>query len=78
MSKHIEGWNYLINSPKWHFFKADGRSLCGRWLTFARDHHASGDDSPDNCAACKKKVVKLREQAATTARPAPAGSESEE
>ncbi len=67
-----QGWNYLTNSPKWHYF-VDGQSMCGRWLGLGLNDcndDPKTDNSPDNCAACKKKVVKRRAEAA---RPAPAG-----
>jgi len=49
-----EGWTYLYNSPKWHYFR-DGRSLCGKWMTFSKELERREIDSPDNCVACKKK-----------------------
>lgn len=27
------GWKYLFNADKQHYF-TEGRSLCGRWMTF--------------------------------------------
>lgn len=51
------GWCWIANSPKWHWFEADGRSLCGKWLTFGSERHQGNDDSKDNCAACRRKVV---------------------
>lgn len=61
--KPKEGWNWLINSPKWHYFKSDGVSLCGRWIMFSNTFEQGNDNSPDNCAACRKKLQKLKEQA---------------
>lgn len=53
-----EGWKHLINSPKWHYFR-EGRSLCGRWATFGKGCCERGNNfSPDNCATCRKKVLK--------------------
>lgn len=50
-----EGWTWLSNSTKWHYF-VDGISLCGKWrLLVTGDLEQGKDDSPDNCAACKKK-----------------------
>ena len=51
-----EGWTWLQNSPKWHYFR-DGRSLCSKWglwgnLKFAETENL---DSPDNCKACATK-----------------------
>jgi hypothetical protein len=52
----VEGWTYLYNSPKWHYFRA-GRSLCCRWLYLGKgdDLDKREVDSPDNCAACAKR-----------------------
>ena len=52
-----EGWTWLHNSKKWHYF-VDGRSLCGRWMLFSNPGLEQGnDDSPDNCKACSKKLI---------------------
>lgn len=57
-----EGWNWLFNSSKWHYFR-EGRSLCGKWMTLGNPEYQQGNDnSPDNCAACKRKLLKEREQ----------------
>jgi hypothetical protein len=62
MSECKKGWGYLSNSPKWHYFGADGRSLCGKWARF--DGNPYGEDfndmNSDNCAACRKKLAKIR------------------
>jgi hypothetical protein len=55
-----EGWTYLYNSPKWHYFEKDGRSLCKRWMTFTKEFEIGNDDSADNCAACKKALAKRK------------------
>jgi hypothetical protein len=55
-----EGWGWLSNSPKWHYF-VDGRSLCGRWLGLGLGELEQGmDNSPDNCAECRRRVVKRK------------------
>ncbi len=59
-----EGWTWLINSKKWHYFDKDGRSLCGRWLTFGREFEQGNDNSPDNCKACRRELKKLQSQQA--------------
>lgn len=47
-----EGWTYLFNSPKWHYFRG-GRSLCGWWMIFGNDFFERGNDkSLDKCKAC--------------------------
>lgn len=59
MSK-TEGWTYLTNSRKWHYF-VDGRSLCKRFMLFIIPELEQGtDDSPDNCKACKEKLLKRK------------------
>jgi hypothetical protein len=56
--KNDEGWTWLVNSPKWHYFRS-GRSLCGRWLNLGRPELQQGDQaSLDNCAACFRKRQK--------------------
>ena len=58
-----EGWTWLTNSRKWHYFKGSRRSLCGRFLLMGKmdDLEEGNDDSPDNCAACRRKLAKIRE-----------------
>ena len=57
-----EGWTFLWNSKKWHYFR-DGRSLCRRWmcLSYTPDEKEL-IDSPDNCAECKKRRMKELEK----------------
>ena len=58
-----EGWTWLLNARKWHYF-VEGRSLCGRYLLLASGEFQRGDDdSPDNCAACKRQLAKRKEAA---------------
>ena len=55
-----EGWTWLTNSKKWHYF-VDGRSLCGGFMVFANmqgELVQGNNDSSDNCASCKKKLQK--------------------
>jgi hypothetical protein len=57
-----QGWAWLTNSSKPHYF-IDRLSICGKWMApgvneFNDD--PSFDNSPDNCAACVKKVAKMR------------------
>lgn len=60
MEKNKEGWTWLQNSPKWHYF-VDGRSLCRRFMLFGNPELEQGkDESPDNCAACMKALLKHR------------------
>jgi hypothetical protein len=55
-----EGWTYLLNAPKWHYF-VGGRSLCRRWALFSTTALESGnDDSTDNCKSCRVELEKRR------------------
>lgn len=61
MSK--EGWVWLINANKRHYFTEDYRSLCGRWMVFSlADLQQGNDASPDNCKACQKALKRLQEK----------------
>jgi len=63
-----EGWTWLANSSRWHYFR-DGRSLCGKFMLFAdpdEGYESGQDESPDNCAACKRKVLREKAQARIT------------
>jgi hypothetical protein len=62
-----EGWTYLYNSPKWHYFR-EGRSICKRWMTLGNPELEQGNDnSKDNCKACIKALEKERAKAAARA-----------
>lgn len=59
--QYQEGWTWLINSRKWHFFTSkDGRSLCGKFLLFRLPDDLEPDDSksPDDCAGCRRALDK--------------------
>lgn len=60
--KPREGWAWLSNSPKWHYFVA-GRSLCGKWLMVSGDLEQGKDNSPDNCAICRRELKKRQAKA---------------
>ncbi len=57
----IEGWTYMANAPRrWHYFRG-GRALCGRWMMLkhpSEGYEVDNDDSPDNCAECKRRRAK--------------------
>lgn len=58
-----EGWTWLSNSRKWHYFtRADGRSLCGKYLLFKVPDELETDNRPsvDNCAGCVKALRKRK------------------
>ena len=60
MKKEKEGWTWLTNSKKWHYF-IDGRSLCGRFMVLGRPELEQGNNnSSDNCKACVKKLEKRK------------------
>lgn len=54
-----EGWTFLYNSPRWHYFR-NSRSLCGRWLYLGDDDalEQGKENSPDNCKGCVAKRLK--------------------
>lgn len=62
-AKQKEGWGKIYNAPKWHYFKPDGRSLCGRWLALGDPMWDKNNDptvkGPDTCMACHTKLLKL-------------------
>lgn len=58
---NLEGWTWLHNSRKWHYFR-DNRSLCGKYMLLKRPSEGyEGDvESLDNCAVCARKRAKER------------------
>lgn len=64
------GWWWSPNSKKAHYFERGdngGRSICRGFLVFAtdildREVQDNNDSSTDNCAKCKRLVIKMREQ----------------
>jgi len=58
-----EGWNWIYNSPKWHYF-VDGVSLCKRWMLFSipKNLEQGNNNSPDNCKTCRKALLKRLEK----------------
>lgn len=53
-----QGWAWPGSSKKAHYFmQGDVRSLCMGWIYTGR-REDTDHDSPDNCAACKKKRAK--------------------
>ena len=53
MSK--EGWNWLSNSSRNHYFLEDSRSICGKW--FCLGDPSGRDMGLKDCAACIKKLA---------------------
>ena len=59
----LEGGWVPSGGRKWHFcMNIDGGRLCGRWLILLpkEEYEHREDDSPDNCAECKKRLAKAR------------------
>lgn len=61
MSNFKPGWNWLHNARKWHYFVA-GKSLCRGYMVFGsnEDSRDDNDDSPDNCAKCRRLLAARR------------------
>lgn len=58
------GWGLIQGAKKYHYFDTEGRSLCGRVLKFTdAGLEDSNDESPDNCAECKRRIKAWREAA---------------
>lgn len=57
------GWGKSPASRKWHYFHhtENGLSLCGGIGFYFGPTEEGGDTSPDNCAKCRKGLIKLRE-----------------
>lgn len=52
-----EGWVWFLNSKKAHYVK-EHRALCGRWLYLGNTYELGNDDSVDNCAECRRRLLK--------------------
>ncbi len=67
-AKPTEGWTWLYNSKKWHYFR-NGKSLCSKWelLRHPSDGYSTDADSPDNCAECARRRAKELEKTAKNA-----------
>jgi hypothetical protein len=56
-----QGWTYLLNSRKWHYFTSErNSSLCGKFmlLRLPDDLQQDNNGSPDNCVACRRALEK--------------------
>jgi hypothetical protein len=61
-----EGWGYISNSRKWHYYTDDGRSLCRKFMKFSKaDLEQGGDGSPDNCVECRRRLADRKAKAAS-------------
>lgn len=59
MEERQRGWGWPVQSRRAHYFVGT-RALCGRWGLYMGHLEAGNDNSPDNCAACKRKLAALR------------------
>jgi hypothetical protein len=55
-----EGWTWLLNSRKWHYFR-DNRSLCCRYGLLGLPEFEGDANSRDNCAECQRRRMKEME-----------------
>ncbi len=58
-----EGWGFLRQTRKLHYFEPSGESLCGHWFMLFDNLVEARDDAPSNCAACRRRL-KARQEAA--------------
>lgn len=56
------GWGKSPVSRKWHYFDTGGFSLCGKIGFYFGPKEQGKDNSPNNCAECRRRLKK----AATT------------
>lgn len=60
------GWGWTDGVRKWHYWTETGHSACGRYFKFTDAGLSDDNDaSPDNCAACRRKVAGRRAKATT-------------
>jgi hypothetical protein len=55
-----EGWTYLHNSPKWHYFRK-GLSMCGRFMLLqnpSEGFETGNNASKSNCRGCIRELEK--------------------
>ena len=61
-SAAIDGWAAVFNvSRKWHYFKDDRRSLCGKFLSLGSSFEKGNEGSRDNCAECRRRLAAIAE-----------------
>lgn len=56
MAKPNEGWGFPLNSRKAHYF-VDTFSLCRKMGFYRGDLEQGNNNSPDNCAECRKRLA---------------------
>ena len=70
MADRKEGWGNLDNARDAHYFSADGRSLCKRWLAFGSPRWESNQElgsapTKGTCKACWKKAAAMGASSST-------------
>lgn len=51
-----EGWAWPANARKAHYY-VNHRSLCCKWGMLGTHFEQGNDDSPSNCAECRRKLA---------------------
>lgn len=69
-AERTEGWGSVDNARDAHYFKADGRSLCGRWLAWGAPRWESNQElgaapTHGTCKTCWKKAAATTTKRAT-------------
>ncbi len=57
----IEDWGLPGTSKKAHYF-VDGSALCRKWGFYYGQLEQGKDESPDNCAECKRILAKRKQK----------------
>jgi hypothetical protein len=61
MTEPREGWAMPANARRFHYYGADSRSLCGRWVILGGQREAdTGRDGTEDCAECARRMRKRR------------------
>lgn len=50
-----EGWNWLENSTREHYFLENGKSMCRKWLNLGSTRTATPTTKPA-CADCQRRL----------------------
>lgn len=63
LTTRSEGWGFISNSRKWHYYQSNGHSLCRKFMKFtSHDLEQGNDDSADNCTECKRRRAILTQK----------------
>jgi len=58
-----KGWAKIDNRGKYHFYKDDGGSLCGKYRVMFVPESAfenARDEHEENCKECMRRIAKYR------------------